>query len=126
MIGLPANEGGLYPGPGQAQLLRENQQGYFLIAQAVAAGQQTLAFEVGRTRSPLYYPWGFAVQLKCSATPGTFEIDVQGSETDETGSYVTLGSGITAVNSTFFGRFDSTATWPKFVSCNIKTWPNAL
>ena len=124
MQNQPQATPGLYPGPGLASLLRPNEQQYLLQAQTIAAGQSTIALQLGRLQDG--YPWGAAFQLKCASTPGTFEIDILGSETDESiGSYVQLGT-ITTVNSSNFGRYDMPPTvFPKFVTAYFKTWPNA-
>jgi|SRR5208282_1534206 len=112
-----------YPGSGQAKLLKCNTQAFLFSNELVTPAEQSVAFQLERPRDA--YPWGAAIQLACSATPGTFEIDIQGSETDIAGSYVTIGTAITTVNTLFFGRYDlSNVYFPKFLSVNVKTWPN--
>jgi|SRR5579859_1060427 len=117
----------LYPGAGKAALLKCNTQGFLLNNETIAAAGQTIAFMLERPRDA--YPWGAAFQLKCSASPGGFEVDIMGSETDESaGSYVQLGttSIINSVNSSNFGRYDMPNTlFPRFVCAVFKTWPNA-
>jgi hypothetical protein len=111
-----------YAGAGQAKLLSLSAQGFCFAAETVAVGELSLAFELQRPTST-YYPWGFAVEIQCSASPGTFEIDVMGAETDASANFVKLGS-ITAVNSTFVGRFDTVAFFPRYVALYVATWPN--
>jgi hypothetical protein len=115
----------IYPGPGQATLLHANVQAFLFLNESIAAAQQSVAFQLERNRAA-FYPWGAAFQVKFSGAPGAFEIDIQGSETDELGSYVSLGT-ITAVNSSNFGRYDMTPSqFPKYVNALMKTLTNAV
>lgn len=53
---------------------------------------------------------GLTVEVKFSADPGAFQIDVQIADTDTDGAYVTEGSSsLTAVNTAFYGRIE---LWP--------------
>jgi len=68
-------------------------------------------------------PFGAAFQIEFSGDPSTIKINIQGSETNSSGSFVTLAS-ITAVNSTFVGRYDMVDYFPKYVRINIETLTN--
>ena len=121
---FPSQAPGVYAGPGLATLLRVNQQKFLFQNQAIVAGQQSIAVQLDRMPGPSY-PWGVAMQVQFSGAPGTFEIDLQGSETDETGSYISLVT-ITAVNSSNFGRCDMTVPFPKYANALVKTLTNVV
>ena len=117
---------GVYPGPGQAGLLRANEQQQLWSAQNLAAGTTTsIAVQLER-RTGSFYPWGAAIEIAFSGAPGTFEISVQFAETDKDANFVAVGS-ITAVNSSNVGRYDMPNTvFPKYVRLFAKTFPNAV
>lgn len=47
------------------------------------------------------------VEIKFSADPGAFQIDLQRADTDTADAYITMpGTSITSVNSTFYARLD--------------------
>ena len=85
---------------------------------AIAANGASAAVLLERRKSANHYPWGFAVQI--SGITGTFDIEVQGAETDVDAAYVKLAS-ITAANSSGYGRGDYTTYWPKFVRLFART-----
>lgn len=113
---------GLYPGSGQAKLLNANQQCLLLENTRILAGQASVAIQLERQKSN-FYPWGAAIQCKFSAAPGVFEIDIEASETDEDGSYISIVT-IVAVNSSNFGRAAIGFTWPKFIRGKVITLTN--
>lgn len=86
--------------------------------ESVAQGNSSQAVELERRKSSFQYPWGFAVQI--SNITGSFDIEVQGAETDTDASYVKLAS-ITAANTSNVGRGDYTTYWPKYVRLYAKT-----
>lgn len=112
---------------GQAKLLRTNQQAEVIVPTdgVIVAGTSSSAVQLDRI-SHSFYPWGVSVQVIFSATPGTFEVDVQTSDTDVDGTYVSQSSTITAVNAGFAGRVELVNFWAKFLRVNFKTFPNAI
>ncbi len=118
---------GPYAGDGKAIPLQANGQIVVWNAQAITAGTTTsLAVQLERKKAPYYYPWGAAVQVTFSGTPGTFSIGVQFSETDTDASYVTVGT-ITAVNGSNVGRYDMPNTvYPQFIRLIGTTLTNVV
>src|SRR6266446_47597 len=94
-----------YPGAGQATMINANKTKYFWNNEAILAGAASVAFMLERQKAASY-PFGFAVEIAFSGAPGTFEVDVQGAETDTDANYVQLGPGIAAVNASNVARFD--------------------
>lgn len=113
-----------YSGSGRAQLLMENQQAYFFNKETVAAGTASAAFQMARERGS-FYPLGFAVQVAFGGAPGTFALDIQVSDTDNSSEYVTIGT-ISAVNASNVGRLDNITTFAKFIRAVNTTFPNAV
>src|SRR6266705_1785818 len=109
-----------YPGAGQATMINANKQKFLWQNETVVAGTASVAFMLEKQKSASY-PHGFAVEIAFSGDPGTFEVDIQGAETDQANNYTQLGVGITQVNSTFVGRFDGAAFYTKFVRALLKT-----
>lgn len=103
-----------------AKFLFENNSRVVWNAESVTAGDASEAVLIERRKSSFHYPWGFAVQV--SGITGSFDIEVQGAETDTDASYVKLAS-ITAVNAGTppTGRGDYTTYWPKYVRLYAKT-----
>jgi hypothetical protein len=126
MQNLPFTNGGPYPGPGKAILLRANTQQYLWQGQTLVAGTTTsIAVELERIKG-CSYQWGAAFEVAFSGGPGTFEIDIQFAETDADANYVSVGV-INAVNASNVGRYDMPNTvYPKFVRAFAKTFPNAV
>ena len=124
---IPPVNPGIYPGGGQASLLRCNCQQYLWNAQNLVAGTTTsIGVQLERIKSGFFYPWGAAFEVAFSGAPGTFEIDIQFAETDTDKNYVTVGT-ITAVNTNNVGRYDMPNTvFPKYVRAFCKTFPNAV
>lgn len=114
-----------YPGSNQAALLNANTQKFLWNGEPATQGQASIAVLLERQKSN-FYPWGFAMEFIFSGAPGTFEIDVQGAETDIDAAYCTIGTAVTAVNSSQACRFDSTAQYPKYVRALLKTVTNSV
>jgi hypothetical protein len=113
-----------YAGTGKATLLRENMQVYLWQSERVTVGELSVAFELARVPSA-FYPWGLSCEVAFSAAPGTFELDIMGSNNDLAANFVQIGI-ITAVNANNVGRWDMpSATWPKYVCAFMKTLTNA-
>jgi hypothetical protein len=115
-----------YPGTGLAVLINTNSQVFLFNAERIGAGtpsKASVAFQLERQKSAAY-PFGFAVEIAFSGAPGTFEIDVQGAETDKDANYCTIGSTVTAVNSSNVCRFEGVSLYPKYVRIFVKTLGN--
>ncbi len=115
---------GFYPGAGQAKLLNMNHQYFLLFRAAAVAGQASVAVQLSRMPRTAY-PFAAAFQVEFSATPGTFEISVEGAEIDEDRYYVEIEE-ITAVNASFVGRVAVCSDYPKFVRVKVVTLTNAV
>jgi len=120
---------GVYPGPGQAALLRANEQQYLFRQQLIAAGNASIAVQLERIKSA-FYPFACSLQIwftdvnGAAAAPGAFEVDAQTSDNDVQYSDTT---GLTAVNSTSqSGRLEFTLLWAKFIRVNVKTLTNSV
>lgn len=114
-----------YPGNDLAKLMYENEQRFLWQQEALAVGAISKAYQLRRERGA-HYPFGFSVQLACSATPGTFEIDILGSDIDQLGAYVPIGTimAVNGVGSTFVARAEFPQAWVKYVAAYARTWPN--
>jgi hypothetical protein len=114
-----------YPGNNQAPLLYENNQAFFFLNEAVAAGQLSQAFQIRRERGN-FYPNGFSLEVAFSADPGTFEIDLVSADTDNANYYVPIAI-INSVNTSFVGRVElNDPLWAKYVACYVRTLTNAV
>ncbi len=113
---------GLYPGAGQAKLLNMNQQAYLLQNTRILATQASVAVQLSRIPHAAY-PFGAAIQAQFSGAPGTFEIDIEASEDDQDGTYVSIVT-IVAVNSSNTGRASIGFTYPKFIRARVVTLTN--
>jgi len=114
-----------FAGTGRATLLRENQQVFLWQNEPVAAGTLSAAYELARV-SRSFYPWGLSVEVKFSANPGAFEIDLMAANNDSAANYYQIGS-ITTANAANVGRWDMPAgVWPKYVAGLVKTLTNAV
>lgn len=108
-----------------AKFLQMNGQVLVWDAETIAANAASEAVLLERRKSNNNYPvWGFAVQVAFTGAPGSFDIEVQGAETDTAASYVKLAS-ITAVNSSNVGRGDYLSYYPKYVRLFAKTLTGA-
>lgn len=116
---------------GQSQLLRANRQFFFWNGETVTAATLSAAVQLERLPGPLFYPWGFSVEIWFSGNPGSFEIDVMGANNDVAANYLPLGSITTASGSTvtgaFVARYDMASNlWPKYVALYLKTLTNSV
>jgi hypothetical protein len=115
-----------YPGPGLATPLAYTKQGLFWEGETIPTtypGSLSVAFLLQRVDAT-FYPWGFAVEVQFAGSPGAFEVDVMGAETDNPANYVKIGSVIAVaslVAGQYVGRFDTTALYPKYVALNMTT-----
>lgn len=114
---------GLWPGNTKAELLHVNQQAYLLRATRIVAGQASIAVQIERGNRG-FYPWGLGIQVEFSGAPGTFDIELAGSEDDRDVSYVNMVQ-INAVNANNVGRGALGVTnWPKYVRANVVSLTN--
>jgi len=141
MQSLPPPTPGIYPGGGQASLLRANESVCLFQAQLFAVGGGTsvntqangsnpfasIAVQLERIKSSFY---ANGVSLQCAFTnslgaalsPGTFEIDLQTSDFDNDISFVTLsGSTLAALNPSDVGRIENSTLWAKYIRAYVKT-----
>ncbi len=132
MIGaIPPVSPGVYPGAGQASLLRANSQQWLFQQQLIAAGNASIAVQLERIKMSYFYPFACSLQIfftdinGVSAAPGAFEVDAQTSDLDIPALYCDT-TGLTAVNAGNCGRIDLTLLWAKFIRVNIKTLTNAV
>jgi hypothetical protein len=100
-------------------LLNANQQIAVWEGETIAANDKSYAVLLERQKAA-HYPWGAAIQIAFTTDPSTFDIEIQGSETNKDDSYVKLAS-ITAVNAAFVGRYDMLTFYPKFIRLFVKT-----
>lgn len=114
-----------YPGSGQAKLINTNTQKFLFQTDRVFANsvKSSIAFMLERQKSA-FYPFGFAVEITFGGTPGAFEVDIQGAETDQDANYCLLGTAVTAVNTSNVARFEGVNLYPKFVRAFVKTLTN--
>src|SRR4029077_10868010 len=102
LAALPPVSPGIYPGAGQASLLRANSQQFLFQQQLIAAGNASIAVQLERIKMSYFYPFGCSIQIwftdvnGAAAAPGAFEVDAQTSDNDVQYSDPT---GLTAVNS---------------------------
>lgn len=112
---------------GQAKLLRTNQQAFLLNNEVVAAGSASAAVQLDRI-SHSSYPFGASFMIKFSATPGTFEVDIQTSDTDVDSDYCTISTlnAAGSLNASFVGRIELPQFWAKFARAYVRTLTNAV
>ncbi len=104
-----------------ATFLQMNGQYSVWNAESIAANSASAAVLLERRKSSNNYPvWGFAIQVTSADSLGTFDIEVQGAETDVAASYVKLVS-ITATNTSNVGRADVMTYYPKYVRLFVRT-----
>ena len=95
-----------YPGTGLAQILDQNRQTFLFNSETlVAVPVASIAVQLQRSYSPLYYPFGASFELTFSGNPGTFEVDVQTADTDKDSHYCTINTlnSLSALNATYTG-----------------------
>jgi hypothetical protein len=114
-----------YPGTGQAQLIYENRQVFLFQNETVANGTASIAFQLHRVRGTSY-PFGMSLELGFSADPGTFEVDIQTSDTDDDAHYVTINTVNSGLNTSFVGRVELPSFWAKYVRVKAVTLTNAV
>jgi hypothetical protein len=116
-----------YAGAGQAQLLRTNQQVFFFNSETVTAPTASIAVQLERI-SRSSYPFGASFQLKFSGNPGTFEVDIQTSDTDLDADYCNINTwnSTASLNANYVGRIELPQFWAKFVRAYVKTLTNAV
>lgn len=117
---------GLYPGPGQAVLLRAGTYCYLLQNAVLTAGQSSIAVQLERIKTGFYYPIGFSLEISFSGAPGTFEADAQTSDTDQDSFFVTntkISSGLNASN---VGRIEVTSYWALFARISFASLQNVV
>lgn len=130
LAALPPVTPGIYPGAGQASLLRANSQQFLFRQQAIVAGQASIAVQLERIKMSYFYPFGCSIQIwftdtnGVAAAPGAFEVDAQLSDNDV--QYAD-GQGLTAVNSTSqAGRIELPWLWSKFIRVRVATLTNVV
>ncbi len=134
MLGaLPPVSPGIYPGAGQASLLRANSQ-QFLFRQQLqpTGGVASIAVQLERIKSSYFYPFAVSFQIwftdvnGVAANPGAIDIEVQTSDIDADAQFVNE-SGLTGgLNASFVGRVQLTLSWMKFVRVLATTVTNAV
>jgi len=117
----------LYPGPGQAVLLRKNRIGYFFQNEQVGAGLVSVAFQLARIDAHLTGPFGASFQLKFSGPPGIFEVDIMTADVDEDGAFNTINAWTTgSLNASNQGQIQLPNIWTRFVRGKIVALSNAV
>ena len=116
----------LYPGPGQAILLYKNRIGYLFQNEQFGAGLASVAFQLARIDANKTGPFGVSFQVAFSASPGTWQVDIQDSDIDTDGAYVTIASISGGLTAGFNGRIELPNIWAKFVRGKIVGLTNAV
>jgi hypothetical protein len=117
---------GIYSKSGQAVLLRPGEYGYVLQNTGITAGQSSIAVQLERTKSGFYYPIGVSAEISFSGAPGSFEVDLQLSDTDQDGFFCTNTKITTGLNSNNVGRIEITTYWALFARVSIPTLANPV
>jgi hypothetical protein len=117
---------GIYPGPGKAVLLRPGMSTFLFQNNLITAGQSSIAVQLERTKSGFFYPIGFSVEVSFSGAPGTFEVDVQTSDTDQDSFYVLNTKITTGLNASNVGRLEVLSYWALFARISVPTLQNAV
>ena len=132
LAALPPVLPGIYPGAGQASLLRANSQQWLFQQQLILVGQKSIAVQLERIKMSYFYPFGCSLQIFFTdasgnpADPGVFDLEAQTSDIDTETQYCDA-TGITAVSaSNFAGRIELPWLWAKFIRVRLKTFPNAV
>lgn len=132
---LPPTIPGVYPGAGQAALLRANQQQYLfqqqlLTAAQISAGGASVAVQLERINR-ITYPFACSVQVwftnasGVGVTPGAFDVEAQTSDVDVDSQFSDT-SGLTGgLNASFSGRIELVTNWMKFLRVRVPTFANA-
>ena len=117
---------GVYPGGGKAALLRAGEYAYLTLNQVLNVGQSSIAVQMDRSKSGFYYPMGVSLEVSFSGSAGTFEIDLQFSDTDQDSFYVTNSKLTTGLNASNVGRIEVTNFWALFARVNVAALGNAV
>jgi hypothetical protein len=141
MQSLPPPTPGIYPGGGQASLLRANEQTYLFQQTLLTAGQSaasngsnpsaSIAVQLERIKTSSY-PNGVSVSIwftnssSASSAPGAFEVDIQTADLDLDSQYVSLSKVTTGLNANNVTRVELTAFWAKFLRLNVITLTNPV
>ena len=132
LAALPPVSPGIYPGAGQASLLRANSQQWLFQQQLIAAGNASISVQLERIKMSYFYPFGCSLQIfftdvnQAAADPGAFEIDAQTSDIDTNAMYCDT-TGLTAVSTSGrAGRIEFPWLWAKFIRVNVKTLTNPV
>ena len=100
-----------------------------VTAEAIVAGQASMAVTLAPGAQGDAAP-SVAVEVRFSAAPGTFELDIQEADTDADAFYITPTNTtyqISAVNATtFIARADLSPTGGKFMRVFMKTLTNVV
>lgn len=126
LAALPPVTPGFYPGAGQASLLRAGCQQYVFLNQSGANGKTSVALLLERTKTGFFYPFGASFEISFSGAPGTFDVEVQTSDTDTDANFVTISTLSSGLNSSNVGRIELVSFWAKFVRVYAKTITNAV
>ncbi len=126
---------GIYPGGGQASLLRTNEQQWLFQNQAAPTPPYaSIAVQLERIKSA-FSQFGASFQIFFTnangslvpANPGTFEIDIQTSDTDANdASYVTIDTINSGLNASYVTRLELASFWAKYVRAKIVTLTNPV
>ena len=122
--GLPPTPG-IYPGPGQATLLRPGEYVYLLNNTPIVAAQSSIAVQLERTKSGFFYPIGFSMEISFSGAPGPFEADCQTSDTDQD-SFFAKNTSVSTVTANNVARIEMTNYWALFTRVSFSTLTNAV
>lgn len=136
MSTLPPTTPGVYPGAGQASLLRANQQQYLfqqtlLSAAQVSAGTASVAVQLERINR-VVYPFACSIQIwftdvnGVAASPGTIDIEAQTSDVDVPAQYSNTLGLTGGLNAGFSGRIELVTNWMKFLRILPVTLSNAV
>jgi len=117
---------GLYAGTGKATPLYEAKQIYVFLSEAVANGQSSVAVSFPRKIGGTAYSLSASVQIQFSADPGAYQVDIQTSDTDADGNYVTLYSLNGGLNSNFCTRQEMPLFWAKFLRVQLVSKTNPV
>src|ERR1700726_1165334 len=92
---LPPVSPGIYPGAGQASLLRANSQQWLFQQQLIVAAQSSIAVQLERIKMSYFYPFGCSLQVfftnssGVASDPGAFTLNAQVSDIDTDAMYCT-------------------------------------
>jgi hypothetical protein len=131
MQSSPPQTPGLYPGPGQASLLKGNQQQWLFQLQRVTSDQASIAVELERLKSA-FYPWGVSFHVYFTdangnpSDPGVFKLDVETSDIDADPQYCVLSSLTGGLNASFVGRVEVPSFWARFTRVELTTVTNPV